>query len=113
VTHRPAVPQRGIGWRADKPDLGRFGPTRDERYRGAFRTPTLLNVGRSRPYFHDGSVPTLEAAVDLMAGGGIPNPHLDSTLKPISLTSSERAALLAFLRALDVEPDGKPPALPR
>jgi cytochrome c peroxidase len=103
----------GIGSRAEKPEVGRWGGTKNERDRGAFKTPTLLNVGRSAPYFHDGSVPTLEEAVDLMAGGGIPNPHLDGALKPVPLTPSERAALLAFLRELDVEFRESAPSLPR
>src|SRR5678815_5048492 len=46
----------GIGSQKAKPDLGRFVITKVERDRGAFKTPTLLNVARSAPYFHDGSV---------------------------------------------------------
>ena len=56
-------------------DPGRFDITKEPRHRGAFKTPTLLNVSRSAPYFHDGSVATLAEAVDLMAGGGVPNPN--------------------------------------
>ncbi|HEY7412409.1 MAG TPA: cytochrome c peroxidase [Vicinamibacteria bacterium] len=103
----------GIGMDAAKPDLGRFGPTREDRHRGAFKTPTLLNVGRSAPYFHDGRVPTLEEAVDLMLAGGRPNPYLDTALEPVRLSSAERADLLAFLRALTVDFEVAAPALPR
>jgi cytochrome c peroxidase len=103
----------GIGMRAESPDLGRWGKTREQRDRGAFKTPTLLNVARSAPYFHDGSVATLEEAVDLMAGGGLPNPNLDARLEPVALTPSERASLLAFLRELTVDFEIDPPALPR
>lgn len=39
----------GIGSQKPKPDGGRFAITKLERDRGAFKTPTLLNVGRSAP----------------------------------------------------------------
>jgi cytochrome c peroxidase len=87
--------------------------TKNERDRGAFKTPTLLNVGRSAPYFHDGSVATLPEAVDLMARGGIPNAHRDPALKPVELTRSERADLLRFLSELTVDFDAASPDLPR
>jgi cytochrome c peroxidase len=102
----------GIGSAGAKPAAGRFVMTQQERDRGAFKTPSLLDVSRSAPYFHDGSVPTLEAAVDLMAGGGIPNPSLDGALSPTSLTPAEREALLAFLRELVVDTTSKAPRLP-
>ncbi len=102
----------GIGSQAAKPDPGRFAITGVEANRGAFKTPTLLNVGRSAPYFHDGSVATLEEAVDVMAGGGLRNPHLDAALKPVALTLAERSDLLAFLRALDVDAEISQPELP-
>jgi cytochrome c peroxidase len=92
---------------------GRFDITHVERDHGAFKTPTLLNVGRTAPYFHDGSVATLEQAVDLMARGGIANPHRDPALVPRTLGSGDRADLLAFLRALTVDTDAAPPSLPQ
>lgn len=102
----------GIGAAGPKPEAGRFAMTGQERDRGAFKTPTLLNVSRSAPYFHDGSVATLEEAVDVMAGGGRPNPSLDGALAPVALTAEERAALLAFLRELVVDSRVPPPKLP-
>jgi cytochrome c peroxidase len=53
---------RGIG---SPEDLGRFELSSDEADRGAFRVPTLRNVRHSGPYFHDGSVAELRAAVEL------------------------------------------------
>jgi cytochrome c peroxidase len=103
----------GIGMKATEPDLGRFKVTNVERDKGAFKTPTLLDSSKSAPYFHDGSVPTLEEAVDLMLGGGIRNPTLDRTnLKPVRLTRQERADLLAFLSSLTVDYTVSPPTLP-
>lgn len=44
---------------------GRKEPARaaDPRYCGMFKTPTLRNVARTAPYFHNASVATLEEAV--------------------------------------------------
>jgi cytochrome c peroxidase len=99
----------GVGSQVEKPDPGRGGITKNDRERGAFKTPSLLNVGRTAPYFHDHSVKTLEEAVDQMLAGGIANPHLDGNLKPAHLTAAEREDLLAFLRALDTPTAGAAP----
>src|SRR6185436_305617 len=103
----------GIGMSAEKPDLGRGNIVREDRYRGAFKTPSLVDIPRTAPYFHDGSAATLEEAVDVMAGGGKPNPYLDPALTTAKLTARERADLLAFLRALTVEETLAAPELPR
>jgi cytochrome c peroxidase len=103
----------GIGMKAKEPDVGRFKVTNDQKDMGAFKTPTLMDISKSAPYFHNGSVATLEAAVDLMLSGGIKNPHLDTiNLKPAKLTKQERDDLLAFLRTLDVEYKVTEPTLP-
>ncbi len=47
-------------------NLGRFHVTEHERDRHVFRVPQLRNVALTAPYFHDGSVATLEEAVALM-----------------------------------------------
>ena len=44
-------------------DLGRFTVTHEETDRMAFKVPSLRNVEKTGPYYHDGSVATLEAAV--------------------------------------------------
>ena len=49
-----------------KPDVGRFSMTRKEEDKYVFRVPTLRNVARTAPYFHDGSVDTLDRAVKIM-----------------------------------------------
>jgi cytochrome c peroxidase len=91
----------GIGMDKPNPDVGRFTVTKRPEDTGAFKTPTLRDIAKSAPYFHDGRVATLEEAVDGMLGGGINNPHLDrKNLKKVTLTPEERKDLLAFLRAL-------------
>jgi cytochrome c peroxidase len=107
----------GIGWNAAKKefdDVGRVKVTETERDTGAFKTPTLNDVANSAPYFHDGSVATLEETVDIMLGGGIKNPYLDSAnLEPRTLTADEKADLLAFLRELSANYTVATPPLPQ
>lgn len=82
----------------DIAELGRFAATREPAHLGAFRTPSLRNVANTGPYMHDGSVPTLEAAIDReLYYRGI------ALGRPISLTVEERQQLLAFLHALSIE----------
>jgi cytochrome c peroxidase len=106
----------GIGMDAADPDLGRFNVTEEDRDRGAFKTPSLFDISQSAPYFHNGSVPTLEEAVDLMLSGGIENEWRDDAMLAATmeadLTDEEKADLLAFLRALDVDYTIEQPMLP-
>jgi cytochrome c peroxidase len=104
----------GIGMDAAEPDLGRQRATKNDADRGAFKTPTLIDISKSAPYFHNGSVATLEEAVDLMLRGGIDNPNLDrANLQPANITAEERADLLAFLRELTATYAIAPPTLPK
>lgn len=48
-------------------DNGRWAQTGIERDRYRFKTPTLRNVALTWPYYHDGSVATLEEAVAMMS----------------------------------------------
>jgi cytochrome c peroxidase len=48
-------------------DLGRYNVTGLAEDRHRFRVPSLRLAARTGPYFHDGSVATLEAAVQVMA----------------------------------------------
>jgi cytochrome c peroxidase len=48
-------------------DYGRFNVTHNEADRFVFRVPSLRNVEHTAPYFHDGSAPTLQRAIQVMA----------------------------------------------
>lgn len=48
-------------------DAGRFTATKQEADRYVFRVAMLRNVSKTAPYFHDGSVPTLDRALRVMA----------------------------------------------
>ena len=106
----------GIGMDAENPDVGRSKISQDEQDTGAFKTPSLFDISKSAPYFHDGSVATLEEAVDLMLGGGKENEWLDeenlADAKNANLSDEEKADLMAFLNALDVDYTIEEPTLP-
>ena len=59
--------------------------------KGAFRTPTLREVGQSAPYFHDGRYATLRALLTGSDGNMGHTNHRSST---------ELDALEAYLRSL-------------
>ena len=48
-------------------DKGRFGFTKDPADLYVFKVPSLRNVAMTPPYFHDGSVATLDEAVKVMS----------------------------------------------
>jgi cytochrome c peroxidase len=48
-------------------DNGRFDVTKDPADRYVFKVPSLRNAAMTPPYFHDGSVATLDQAVRIMA----------------------------------------------
>lgn len=81
-------------------DPGRFRLTGKEADRALFKVPSLRNVGVTAPYMHDGLLPALEAVVEHYNSGGKNHPHKSVLIKPLGLTSSEQADLVAFLKAL-------------
>jgi cytochrome c peroxidase len=85
----------------------------DKAMPGAFKTPTLRNVAKSAPYFHDGSVADLEAAVRFMVGGGKANANLDKLLTKKDLSDAEIGELVAFLKALSSNEKFEKPTLPK
>ena len=89
----------GVGMDKDEPDLGRFVVTKDEKDKGAFKTPTIRNVAHSGPYMHDGSQATLEEVVEWYDKGGHPSPRLSEKIKPLGLTPQEKADLVEFMKA--------------
>ncbi|HSE38773.1 MAG TPA: cytochrome c peroxidase, partial [Blastocatellia bacterium] len=104
----------GIGMDAQEPDTGRGKISNKPEETGAFKTPTLRDVARSAPYFHDGSVATLAEAVDLMLGGGKPNQYLDKkNLEKRTITPEQKRDLLEFLTSLNADCRLSEPPLPQ
>lgn len=80
-------------------ELGRFAVTFNPADIAKFRTPSLRNVAETAPYMHDGSVATLEEAVELEL-------YYRNTqaARPLVLTPRERADLVEFLKSLSSPP---------
>jgi len=91
----------GVGMKAKTPDLGRYAVTKEEKDKGAFKTPTLRNLADTAPYMHDGSEKTLRQVVEFYDKGGEKNPWLDGRIRPLGLTSREIDDIAAFLDALN------------
>lgn len=95
-----------------EPNRGVFEITGKPEDMGKFKAPSLRNVALTAPYMHDGSIGTLEEAVDHYAAGGrvIPdgplagdgrsNPFKDPLIAAIRLDRRDRADLVAFLETL-------------
>jgi cytochrome c peroxidase len=87
-------------------DLGRFEVTKNPADKHVWKVPSLRNVTKTGPYFHDGGVKTIDRAVAVMG----------ETQLGVKLTKAEVADVVSFLDALrgDV-PAGwaKAPALPK
>jgi hypothetical protein len=68
---------------------------------GVFKTPALRNVEMTGPYFHNGGQATLEQVVDFYSrGGDFPQPAVGRGIRRLNLSQTDRAALVAFLKAL-------------
>ena len=78
-------------------DNGRWSVTKNEADRHKFKTPTLRNVMITPPYMHDGTITTIEDAIQVMHEFQIGR-HISDT---------ETAKIVAFLNTLTGEYDGK------
>jgi cytochrome c peroxidase len=96
----------GVGMDNDPPDEGRKAVTKKDSDLGKFRVPMLREVANTGPYFHDGSVDTLEADVELMDAGGKENDNLSGMMKAMratELSGQDKKDIVAFLESLSGE----------
>lgn len=97
-------------------DLGRHIVTGRADDVGRFRTPSLRNVGRTGPWMHNGLFPSMSGVINLY-NAGMPRParkaaqkddplfpQTSPLLKPLHLSTEQRADLEAFLMSLDEPP---------
>jgi cytochrome c peroxidase len=84
-------------WKPDNPD--RYRITKKEFDKNVYRVPVLRNIDCTYPYFHDGSIQTLEEAVQTMAyynlGFRLPQDELE---KIIAFLKTLRGELPEILR---------------
>ncbi|MDP1707698.1 MAG: cytochrome c peroxidase [Gammaproteobacteria bacterium] len=71
-------------------DLGHYEATREAIHKHLFRVSTLRNIALTAPYFHTGTVPTLDEAVRVMA----------KTQLQQDLSDEQVQAIVAFLNSL-------------
>lgn len=76
--------------KSDRIDEGRFEVTQNEADKYFFKSPSLRNIEKTYPYFHDGSVKDLNKAVKIMA-----KLQLNK-----ELTDEETNDIVAFLNTL-------------
>ncbi|MEZ4720992.1 MAG: cytochrome c peroxidase [Flavobacteriales bacterium] len=87
-------------WQAtgsERIDLGVFAETKDSLDLYMFKVPSLRNIAKTHPYFHDGSVDDLSQAVEIMA-----EVQLD-----YKMNGEEVSNVVAFLNALTGEVPAK------
>jgi cytochrome c peroxidase len=94
------------------PNTGLFEYTRRRTDIGKFRVPTLRNIDVTAPYMHDGSVRTLDEALDhygdggrtilsgANAGVGAANSNKSIFLPGFNATPEERRDIIEFLKSL-------------
>ncbi|GBC89203.1 Cytochrome c551 peroxidase [bacterium HR13] len=86
-------------------DEGRYAVTKKEEDKYVFKVPPLRNVAMTPPYFHDGSVRSLEEAVWIMGKVQLGK----------DLSKQQVGYIVAFLKSLTgrlPEEARKPPILP-
>lgn len=76
-----------------KADQGRVDVTKLDRDKMFFKVPSLRNIDKTGPYFHDGKVTSLDQAVNLMA-----EHQLNKKLTP-----EQRSNIVAFLKTMTGE----------
>jgi len=69
----------------------------NEELKFEFKVPSLRNVARTAPYFHDGSIATLELAVSLMAKYQL----------GVGISKKDNALIVKFLQSLNGHLDEK------
>jgi cytochrome c peroxidase len=75
---------------AKEPDKGRADVTKSDADLYVFKVPSLRNVAKTAPYFHDGSVAELPRAVKIMG----------KTQLGVDIPEKDAEAIVAFLSAL-------------
>ena len=90
----------------DQSDLGRFAVTKADSDKMFFKVPSLRNIEKTGPYFHNGKVVTLEQAIAHMG-----DYQLGRSLSPVEVQS-----IVAWMKSLTGEVPAeyiKPPELPK
>jgi cytochrome c peroxidase len=72
-------------------DLGRYNVTKQESDKQVFKVPSLRNVTNTWPYFHDGSIKTIEEAILIMGKYQL----------GVDLTEDDLNSIVTFLKTME------------
>lgn len=81
----------GIIYKVDDDNLGRYNVTKNPADKYFFKVPSLRNVTKTAPYFHNGAISDLREAVYFMAKHQVGRP----------ISEKEVEKIIAFLHALE------------
>jgi len=97
-------------------DFGLYNLTSKPEDMGKFKTPSLRDVMRTGPWFHNGLFGNINGVMN-MYNAGMPQPKpnknqlndplfpkTDKLLTPLGLTPVEKEAIIAFLHAITADP---------
>jgi cytochrome c peroxidase len=96
---------RNVGLAANNlHDSGRYVITLDINDLYKFKVPTLRNLSYTAPYGHDGRFATIDEVLQQKESEIVPYANLDPLMQHgISLSTTEKNAIKAFLKTLDDE----------
>lgn len=110
---------KDTNYKALSEDKGRFFINPAKETANAFRTGTVRNAEKTKPYMHNGVLKTMDQLIDFYDGGGgagrglnVPNQTLSSD--SLHLTNEEKINLISFISSLneEIEFDKTPDKLP-
>lgn len=105
ITFRRFFRTLGVpGYERLRRDPGLLCVSKDGADLEKMRTPTLRELVSTAPYMHDGRMKSLADVVAFYNAGGGPGETKDARLRPLQLTESEQADLVAFLKTLSGRP---------
>lgn len=88
-----------IGVRPHADDLGRAVITGSNADNGRFKTPGLRNGELRNGFMHNGRLQTVEEVIEFYnRGGDFTAANKDARIRPLNLTTQQRADLVAFLK---------------
>lgn len=101
---------KSVAWKNAKidPDLGRFNINQIEQLRFSYKTPTIRNIEKTKPYMHNGVYNNLVDVIkfyELGGGNGI-GMHLKYQTLPfdsLKLTDKEKLDIISFMKTLTDE----------
>ncbi|SMP32802.1 cytochrome-c peroxidase [Chryseobacterium profundimaris] len=84
-------------------DLGRYLVTKNLDDAGKFRVPGLREVSRTAPYFHNGSMSTLQEVIEFYSKGNPEHAQKRQTVHEGILLKSEKSGMVRMLELSDKE----------